>query len=100
MSDQRVDAVERTCLELAAAGEPVTFITIAARSGIPRVTLYRNPTLRALVEEHRARARQATTLSALAAELANQRLAIEALADRVRRHEEQLRKLHPKPKKK
>jgi uncharacterized coiled-coil protein SlyX len=95
MNQRRVDAVERACIELAATGEPITFITVSQRSGIPRVTLYRNPTLRAIVEEHRARARQATTLSALAAELANQRLTLEALADRVRRHEEQLRQLRP-----
>ncbi len=93
MSDRRVEAVERACLDLAAADEPITFVTVSARAGVPRVTLYRNPTLRALVEEHRARAREATTLSGLAAGLANQGLALEALAQRVRRHEEILRKL-------
>jgi hypothetical protein len=93
MSASRVEAVERACMELAADEEAVTFMTVSERSGVPRVTLYRNPTLRALVEEHRARAREATTLSALAAEVAHQRLALEALSERVRRHEELIRKI-------
>lgn len=93
MSDQRLDAVERACLELARCDEAITFTTVSERSGVPRVTLYRNPALRAVVEEHRSHRRQATTLSGLAAEVANQRLALEALAERVRRHEELLRKL-------
>ena len=96
MSDQRLDAVERACIDLASAGQPVTFITVSERAGVPRVTLYRNASLRAVVEEHRSRSRDATTLSGLGAELANQRLALEALAERVRRHEELLRKLSKK----
>ena len=68
---------------------------MASRSGIPRVALYRNPALRAIVEEHRARAYDATTLTGLAAQLASQQLALQALADKVRRHEELLRKLGP-----
>jgi hypothetical protein len=67
MNSTRIQAVEHACAELAAAGEPITFVTVASRSGIPRVALYRNPALRAIVEEHRAgahdhpdRARRAT----------------------------------------
>lgn len=93
MNSNRIQAVEQACTELAAVGEPVTFVTVASRSGIPRVTLYRNPVLRAIVEEHRARAHEATTLTGLAAQLASQQLAMEALAAKVRRHEELLRKL-------
>ena len=93
MSDHRLDAVEAACIELATAGEAVTFIAVSERSEVPRVTLYRNPSLRAVVEEHRSRAHEATTLSGLAAELANQHLALEALSERLRRHEEILRKL-------
>lgn len=93
MSDERLQAVERACAELAASGSEVTFVAVSERSGIPRVTLYRNPPLRASVEEHRSHAQAATTLSGLAAELAHQRMALEALAKRVRRHEELLRKL-------
>lgn len=93
MSDQQLQAAERACIELASAGQPVTFTTVAARSRVPRGTLYRNPSLRAVVEEHRSRARQAAALPDITAELASQRLALEALAERVRRHEELLRKL-------
>jgi uncharacterized coiled-coil protein SlyX len=93
MTSQRIRQVEQACTELAARSEPVTFVTIAARTGIPRVTLYRNAELRAVVEEHRALAAQATTITGLAAQLAAQQLALHALADKVRQHEEQLRKL-------
>jgi hypothetical protein len=95
MTSTRIQVVEHACAELAAAGEPVTFVTVASRSGIPRVTLYRNPALRAIVEEHRARAHGAATLTGLAEQLVGQQLAMEALAAKVRRHEELLRKLGP-----
>jgi Family of unknown function (DUF6262) len=93
MTSQRIGQVEQACKELAAHGDPVTFVAIAARTGIPRVTLYRNPALRAIVDEHRAQARDATTLTGLAAQLATQQFALRALADKVRQHEELLRKL-------
>ena len=93
MTSQRIRQVEQACAELAARGEPVTFTTIARSSGIPRVSLYRNPALRAVIDEHRARSAQATTLTGLAAQLATQQLALHALADKVRKQEEQLRKL-------
>jgi hypothetical protein len=93
MSDERIEQVERACAELTMAGKAVTFVEVAARSGISRVTLYRSPELRSLIEEHRVRAREAHTLLGLAGEVANLRLALEALAKRVRRHEEQLRVL-------
>jgi Family of unknown function (DUF6262) len=93
MTGQRLHAVEQACAQLAAHGEQVTFVTVAQRAGIPRVTLYRNPALRAIVEEHRARARDATTITGLAAQLASQQLTLHALADKIRRHEELLRKL-------
>ena len=96
MNTHRIHAVEQACAEIAAHGDPVTFVTVSQRSGIPRVTLYRNPALRALVEEHRARAQEATTLTGLAAQLASQQLSLQALAAKLRRHEELLRKLgHP-----
>jgi hypothetical protein len=93
MTSQRLRAVEQACAQLAAHGEKVTFVTVAQRTGIPRVTLYRNPALRAVVDEHRARARDATTITGLAAQLAMQQLTLHALADRVRQHEEVIRKL-------
>jgi hypothetical protein len=93
MTSQRIHQVEQACTGLAARGEPVTFVAIAARTSIPRVTLYRNPALRAIIDEHRSRARDAATLTGLAAQLASQQLTLHALADKIRAHEEQLRKL-------
>ena len=93
MTSQRIRQVEQACAELATSGEPVTFTSIARSTGIPRVTLYRNPALRAVIDEQKARAAQATTLTGLAAQLASQQLALHALADKVRKHEEQLRSL-------
>jgi hypothetical protein len=97
MSTERLERVEQACTDLAAHGQPVTFITVAERSGVPRVTLYRNPDLRAVVEEHRARDREAHTLSGLHSEITNLRVALEAVADRVRLHDETLRGLTKPP---
>lgn len=94
MSDGRIAAVEQACADLLADGAPVTFVSVAARSGVPRVTLYRNDALRSVVDEHRARGREANSLLGLAGEVANLRLGLEALAERVRNHEEQLRLLN------
>jgi hypothetical protein len=91
--DDRHRRVEDACAELVLAGQPVTFDEVARRAGIGRATLYRTPTLRALVEEHRARGREAHTLSGLTAEIAHLRTAVEVLAATVRRHEEELRPL-------
>jgi len=93
VSADHVARVERACFELTDTGEPVTFTAVAARSGVGRATLYRDPALRALVEEHRARAREAHTLSGLASEIAQLRTSVEAVAERVRHHEEVLRRL-------
>jgi hypothetical protein len=85
--------VEHACTALLADHQPVTFTQVAARSGLGRTTLYRNPTLRALVEEHRQRSTSAATLTSLASDIAALRTALEIVATRVRHHEEQLRKI-------
>lgn len=96
MTEELRRRVEEVCTELAAEAEPVTFTAVAARAGVGRATLYRNSDLRAVVEDHRARARDAHTLSGLAEDIAQLRSSLEAVAARVRRHEEQLRGLTPK----
>jgi hypothetical protein len=85
--------VEAACTDLATAGQPVTFAEVAARAQISRTTLYRRADLRAVIEEHRARGCDATTLSGLAVQIDQLRRSLEAVAAKVRRHEEQLRRL-------
>jgi Family of unknown function (DUF6262) len=92
MSDN-LDLVEAACTALAAAGDAITFAAVAERTGISRTTLYRNPQLRAVIEDHRSHSHDRRTLTGVAAEIAHLRSALEAIADRVRRHEERLRRL-------
>ena len=51
--EQRRQHVEDACAAIILAGQPVTF-EVAARTGLGRATLYRNPDLRRIIEEHRA----------------------------------------------
>jgi hypothetical protein len=89
-----VHRVEQACRNLLAAGQPVTFTEVAAQVGAGRVTLCRRPELRSLVEEHRQRDREALTLTGLINQIDQLRTTLEALAGKVRRHEEQLRQLN------
>jgi Family of unknown function (DUF6262) len=93
-SPSHLDRAEQACAELAACGQPVTFTAVAARAGIGRATLYRDPALRAVIDDHRRNAASARTLTGLAGDIAALRTAIEAIAARVRRHEEQIRQLN------
>lgn len=91
-----LNRVERACIELHHDGQDVTFTAVAAQTGLGRSTLYRDPAIRAVIEEHRHRTATGGTLAALTDEIATLRVAVEALATRVRRHEEQLRRLTPR----
>lgn len=88
-----VELVETACTELAHQDEPITFTVVAEITGISRTTLYRNPQLRAIVDEHRSHTHDRRTLTGLNAEIGHLRTALEAVADRVRHHEERLRRL-------
>jgi hypothetical protein len=88
-----LNRVERACTQLHHNGQPVTFTAVAARTGLGRTTLYRDPTLRAVIEQHRTRAATSGTLTAITDDIATLRTALDALATKVRRHEEQLRHL-------
>ena len=59
-----LNRVERACAQLHHDRHPVTFTAVAARTGLGRTTLYRDPTLRAVIEEHRRRTTKAAPLSA------------------------------------
>jgi hypothetical protein len=85
--------VERACAQLARDGKPVTFTAVADLTGLGRSTLYRDPTLRDVVEANRHQAATGGDVAALTDEIATLRTALEALAEKVRRHEEQLRRL-------
>jgi glutamate 5-kinase len=87
-----LNRVERACAQLRHDGKKVTF-TAAAATGLGRTTLYRDPTLRAVIDQHRHQAAASGTLTGLTDEIATLRTAVEAIADRVRKHEEQLRRL-------
>jgi Family of unknown function (DUF6262) len=91
--EDRRQHVEDACAAIILSGQPVTFDEVADRTGLGRATLYRNSDLRTIVEEHRARGREAHTLTGLATEIAHLRTALEAVAATVRRHEEELRRL-------
>jgi hypothetical protein len=93
------EVVEATCIGLAAAGERVTFKEIAARCQTSRNTLYRRADLRALVEDYRARGGGATALSGLTVQVDQLRHGLEAVAAKVRRHEEAIRRLERQLKK-
>jgi hypothetical protein len=92
--------IEQACADLLQEGKPVTFTTVALAAGISRTTLYRDPTLRMVVEEQRTHSHDPRTMSGLSSEIGHLRIAVEALAERVRRHEEQLRRLELPPRRK
>lgn len=91
--EQRRQHVEDACAATILEGQQVTFDDIATRTGLGRATLYRNSDLRTIIEEHRARGKEAHTLSGLTTEIAHLRIALDTLATTVRRHEEELRRL-------
>ena len=88
---RQLQAVRSACAELLHAGERVTFPKIAQRTGISRATLYRQRQLHELIDQHRHPTGETLTLTALAARVDQLQQTLEALADKVRRHEEQLR---------
>jgi len=88
-----LETVEAACTQLAKSGEQITFTAVAEHTGISRTTLYRNPQLRAIIDDHRSHSHDRHTLTGLAAEIAHLRTGLEALADRIRDQEERLRHL-------
>ena len=93
MTDQPAVRVERACQHLLTTGAAITFDAVTAHAGIGRATLYRRPELRAIIEGHRQEGREALTLTGLQVQIDQLRLALEAVAAKARRHEEELRHL-------
>ena len=92
-TDNLVATVDAALQALADDDQAVTFTAVAERAGVARATLYRNPTLRALIDQRRRDQIDTRSLTGLNTEIAHLRTALEALADRVRDHEERLRSL-------
>lgn len=92
MTSTTLNQIERACADLARDGHPITMAAVAAHAGISRSTIYRNPELRAVIEHHR-QAATGGSITAITDELATLRQAVQTLADTVRRHDTQLRRL-------
>jgi len=88
----RLNQIERACVELTTSGQPITISAVADIAGVSRSTVYRNPGLRAVIEHHQ-RAASDSTITALTEEIATLRATVTTLAETVRRHETQIRRL-------
>ena len=95
-TDDKLDRVRDACDQLARAGKTITFDAVADTAEVSRATLYRRRGLREIVERYRDPAGQQLTLTGLADQIDQLRDSLEAVADRVRRHEEELRQLKKK----
>lgn len=87
-----LNKIERACAEISHNGDTVTFVAVAERTGIARSTLYRNQHMRSIVEHHRSKAPNETML-VLTDELTTLRVTVETLAEKIRHHDAQLRRL-------
>lgn len=93
MTHPRLAAVRTACEQLLADGRDVTFTAVAEHAGISRATCYRDRDLRAVIEAYRSRHGQMLTLTGLADRIDNLTQALEAVASKVRRQDEELRAL-------
>lgn len=93
MTQARIATVRAACEQLLAEGRDVTFTAVSEHSGISRATCYRDRDLRAVIEAYRSRHGQMLTLTGLADRIDNLTQALEAVASKVRRQEEELRAL-------
>jgi len=93
MTDTQTQQVRSACEQLLAAGRDITFTAVAQASGISRATCYRNRDLRSIIDTYRSRHGEMLTLTALADRVDNLTQALDALAGKVRRQEEEIRTL-------
>lgn len=92
MTSPTLNQIERSCADLARNGRAITIAAVAERARISRSTIYRNPELRAIIEHHQHAAPDGSII-AITDELATLRQAVQTLADTVRQHDTQLRRL-------
>jgi len=93
MTDADTDRVRTACEALTADGADITFAVVAAASGISRATCYRRRELRAIIDHYRSRHGEIHTLTGLAQRVDNLTQALDAVAAKVRRQEEEIRAL-------
>jgi ACT domain-containing protein len=87
------DRVRAACEILAAASADITFAAVATESGISRATCYRHRELRTIIDRYRSRHGDMLTLTGLADRVDNLTQALDAIAAKVRRQEEEIRAL-------
>jgi hypothetical protein len=87
------DRVRAACEALAAAGADITFTAVAAAAGVSRATCYRRRDLRTIIDGYRSRHGEMLTLTGLADRVDNLTQALDAVAAKVRRQEEEIRAL-------
>ena len=85
--------VRAACQALIAAGADITFTAVAQATGISRATCYRRRDLRAIIDGHRSHHGELLTLTGLADRVDNLTQALDAVAAKVRRQEEEIRAL-------
>jgi hypothetical protein len=93
MTGTQAQQVRAACEQLLADGRDVTFTAVAQTSGIARATCYRNRELRSVIDTYRSRHGELLTLTALADRIDNLTQTLDALAEKVRRQEEEIRSL-------
>jgi ACT domain-containing protein len=93
MTDNPTEQIRAACEQLLATGRDITFAAVAQTSGISRATCYRDRNLRAIIDAYRSRHGELLTLTGLADRVDNLAQALDAVADKVRRQEEELRAL-------
>ena len=82
-----------TCASSPRPGSPSRSPQSQYYARISRTTLYRRADLRAVIDDHRTRGQDASTLTGLAVQIDQLRRSLEAVAAKVRRHEETIRRL-------
>jgi len=93
MTTTPADRIRAACEHLLATGRDVTFAAVAEQSTISRATCYRDRQLRAIIDTYRSRHGELLTITALADRLDNLAQALDAVAAKVRRQEEEIRAL-------
>jgi hypothetical protein len=93
-SQTQIARIKAACRELATTDAAITFTAVAATTGLARSTLYRNPDLRALINDFKHDTTDRT--EAITNEIDTLRAAVTVLAEQVRTHDKRLRSLERK----